>query len=1038
MSVAFHEVGHEIANSNPEAFNIIKEFVFEYLKKKGIDVNQRINNIKYTYRNVFSAEEAQKSSEEEIVCNALMSIPSEEKAMEVINDMEQDQKRSLLSALKKFIQKIKAFLSKYAKTTAETKAYIGDVENITKLAEMVKNSIIDTDRKSEPKNNTSENSNVKYSIRNTKDITWGEQINNYFSKNGLIKHSDTLVVEKSTPDYLLQYVDNLPLVLPIRVISKAQSKKDISHSVNTSAIKKIQSGVRNAVATIYNEGRNSILFITDIKQGEYPLVVAFEINSVFDGDSVHKCTSIHLRTNLASYLANLNGTTVFVKNKNELNALCREVNILDRLQKNNKLIDVSLSQGNEDVKNESEDNNEYQSLNSDITQSQQFKNWFGDWQNHPESASKVVDSNGEPLIVYHQTDKNFTAFDTKQKGAGEFDSEMPTGIFMKPTNTDIGVSGNIQMPLYANIKNPLVVNNRSQLVDFYNKTVQGYKEAKTSINDIDSEYKGKFQEEMKRENEEYQKLWIAQKNGEITEEEYQKSISRDALDDILEEWNNKVNEANLKAKSLIDNFFENSNYDGVIVDNDTGSFGRSTKTFIALKNTQVKSATDNIGTFDGNNPDIRYSLEEPGDYTDDDFSELDSDNDLDFWEAAEGRTLTENERRILEGELADLDRKVSEKVKDTTAILEEMNNLTRDMNVNETDLKKILRKYCREYSSKKNVDAFTRDAKIVINALKVSKSQEEFNINFRLMCGLFKDMLEKSEGTDDIFKEEREDIKSQLKRINKIVLNQVQYEEAVSAYDGWKNYRNQIFHTANICKPGSKTNSIVPGHGDMSLDEVWATLAEQYPEFFDSSISDGDQPLELIAVLNRLKPQVVNPVEQSGLNLNDLSLDLALKFTADVYDLQYKNVSDEKVQQLKKQFKEKAKELNDRRKVRFDKRVKALQEKAKEEKKLLNAKFKDAVRTKGVDNWLKQQGKYVLSEEDISGERAYAIYEVTAANPAKALIKLNKKKATEYREKIRKLAVYVTRWGVRPMILKKLTAKSIKKRMEALYFHPFC
>ena len=180
MSIAFHEVGHKIANNNPEAFNIVKEFVFEYLKKKGVDVNQRINNIKYTYRNVFSAEEAQKSSEEEIVCNALMSIPSEEKAMEVINDMEQDEKRSLLSALKKFIQKIKAFLSKYAKTTAETKAYIGDVENITKLAEMVKNSIIDTDRKSEPKNNTSENSNVKYSIRNTKDITWGEQINNYF------------------------------------------------------------------------------------------------------------------------------------------------------------------------------------------------------------------------------------------------------------------------------------------------------------------------------------------------------------------------------------------------------------------------------------------------------------------------------------------------------------------------------------------------------------------------------------------------------------------------------------------------------------------------------------------------------------------------------------------------------------------------------------------------------------------------------------------------------------------------------------------
>ena len=32
-----------------------------------------------------------------------------------------------------------------------------------------------------------------------------------------------------------------------------------------------------------------------------------------------------------------------------------------------------------------------------------FKDWFGDWENDPENASKVVDENGEPLIVYHGT-----------------------------------------------------------------------------------------------------------------------------------------------------------------------------------------------------------------------------------------------------------------------------------------------------------------------------------------------------------------------------------------------------------------------------------------------------------------------------------------------------------------------------------------------------------------------------------------------------------------------------------------------------------
>lgn len=32
-----------------------------------------------------------------------------------------------------------------------------------------------------------------------------------------------------------------------------------------------------------------------------------------------------------------------------------------------------------------------------------FKEWFGDWENNPENASKVIDENGEPLIVYHGT-----------------------------------------------------------------------------------------------------------------------------------------------------------------------------------------------------------------------------------------------------------------------------------------------------------------------------------------------------------------------------------------------------------------------------------------------------------------------------------------------------------------------------------------------------------------------------------------------------------------------------------------------------------
>lgn len=45
-----------------------------------------------------------------------------------------------------------------------------------------------------------------------------------------------------------------------------------------------------------------------------------------------------------------------------------------------------------------------------------FKDWFGDWENDPENASKVVDENGEPMVVYHGTDADFNKFDRSYLG----------------------------------------------------------------------------------------------------------------------------------------------------------------------------------------------------------------------------------------------------------------------------------------------------------------------------------------------------------------------------------------------------------------------------------------------------------------------------------------------------------------------------------------------------------------------------------------------------------------------------------------------
>ena len=84
----------------------------------------------------------------------------------------------------------------------------------------------------------------------------------------------------------------------------------------------------------------------------------------------------------------------------------------------------------------------------DQVRTPEFKEWFGDWENDPENASKVVDENGEPLVVYHATADKFTEFDTNktQDSLFWFTSD-------KDNIADAGAAAtNIIMPVFLDIK----------------------------------------------------------------------------------------------------------------------------------------------------------------------------------------------------------------------------------------------------------------------------------------------------------------------------------------------------------------------------------------------------------------------------------------------------------------------------------------------------------------------------------------------------------------------------------------------------------
>lgn len=82
-----------------------------------------------------------------------------------------------------------------------------------------------------------------------------------------------------------------------------------------------------------------------------------------------------------------------------------------------------------------------------------FNAWFGD--------SKVLDAQGKPLVVYHGTTQDFSAFDQEQRSAKTGNPNAQLGYFFSDSPAeasryakDWGANGGNVMPVYLAIRNP--------------------------------------------------------------------------------------------------------------------------------------------------------------------------------------------------------------------------------------------------------------------------------------------------------------------------------------------------------------------------------------------------------------------------------------------------------------------------------------------------------------------------------------------------------------------------------------------------------
>ena len=183
--------------------------------------------------------------------------------------------------------------------------------------------------------------------------------------------------------------------------------------------------------------------------------------------------------------------------------------------------------------------------------SENFKNWFGDWENNPSKASKVVNEDGTPKIVYHGTTSNFTTFDTQRfntrENSGDYVGE---GFFFTDKESTAKKYGSSVMPVYLNLRNPLIINTENDGKKFRSTFLNMYQKGDKELRDLIGG--------------DYDYFSIMKENPSAIRQELQRR-----------------------------------GYDGLI-DNLYGQYA-------VFNSEQIKSATDNIGTFDKNNADIRYS-----------------------------------------------------------------------------------------------------------------------------------------------------------------------------------------------------------------------------------------------------------------------------------------------------------------------------------------------------------------------------------------------------------------------------------------------
>lgn len=452
-----------------------------------------------------------------------------------------------------------------------------------------------------------------------------EEVNRLFNeeleryKSGQMRKNDMFHLGRPS-GIISHFLPDLPIVMRQKIVTKGISKK---HNVDIEAIKNMPSGISTPIF-IFQRDIKTIGILSEMQDRDGKnICVAIEMNHAYqDGNRVLEVNSVNTfhgrdAVNIVGPIAH-NNTLRWVDKEKGLDWISsaqlngQEISNQDLSSATNIIenFENPIFPGREILSEADKYTPEEQNImdgaqkdgtymkapngkptNLDKKQwvqvhTKAFKDWFGDWENDPKNASKVVDENGEPRVVFHGAPSIFNTFDTYRIGSNTGTADGRGFYFTtdKDYAKGFGSADGRVIEAFLNIRNPL---------DYSKKTI-----SKSKLREIVKEID---RQEYENEGEHY----FLSNYGDYT-----RGLSKvvdEAVDTEYEYSDNDVELVNSMIASsgsveLIMNAVEKlTGKSSMIAPKSNGSVH-----YIITSPNQIKSATDNSGEFSKENNDIRF------------------------------------------------------------------------------------------------------------------------------------------------------------------------------------------------------------------------------------------------------------------------------------------------------------------------------------------------------------------------------------------------------------------------------------------------